>query len=132
MVAVSVFGSAPEIVIISSEFSLANLTDINTFETGLKLDDTNSFETDLKLEDTSSFEIDLNKTETNLTEFWNNVRAQVSGDFLYPETFDATRVTAVLRQGKIINADLFKKQTSMKLLLTLQGGQTAIFKVKLE
>ena len=132
MVAISVFGFAPEIVIISSEFSLENLTDINTFETGLKLDDTNSFETGLKLDDTNSFEIDLNKTDTNLTEFWNNVRAQVSGDFLYPETFDATRVTAVLRQGKIIHADLFKKQTSMKLLLTLQGGQTAIFKVKLE
>ena len=68
---------------------------------------------------------------TNYTELWKEVRAQIYGDSLYPETYDADKVLYALRNSKIIGADLFKVHTSMKLKLTLEGGQQAIFKVKL-
>ena len=70
-------------------------------------------------------------TITNYKELWEEVRAQHHGDTLYPETYDADKVLYALRTAKIIEADLFKKQTSLKFKLTLEGGQQAIFKVKL-
>ena len=68
---------------------------------------------------------------TNYTELWEEIHAQIHGDSLYPETYDADKVLYALRNSKIIGADLFKVHTSMKLKLTLEGGQQAIFKVKL-
>ena len=70
-------------------------------------------------------------TITNYKELWEEVRAQHHGDTLYPETYDAGKVLYALHTAKIIEADLFKKQTSLKFKLTLEGGQQAIFKVKL-
>ena len=68
---------------------------------------------------------------TYYKELWEEVRAQHHGDTLYPETYDADKVLYALRTAKIIEADLFKKQTSLKFKLTLEGGQQAIFKVQL-
>ena len=68
---------------------------------------------------------------TNYKDLWEEVRAQHHGDTLFPETYDADKVLYALRRSKIIEADLFKKQTSLKFKLTLEGGQRAIFKVKL-
>ena len=67
----------------------------------------------------------------NYTELWEEVRAQHYGDTLYPETYDADKVLYALRKSKIIGAELYKKQTSFKFKLTLEGGQKAIFKVQL-
>ena len=74
---------------------------------------------------------DISSNITNYTEFWQEVHAQEYDDCLYPRNFDADRVLKALRLSKVLAVDLFKKQTSLKFKLTLEGGQTAIFKVRL-
>ena len=63
----------------------------------------------------------------NYTELWEEVRAQHYGDTLYPETYDADMVLYALRRSKIIGAELYKKQTSFKFKLTLEGGHKSNF-----
>lgn len=77
------------------------------------------------------FRIEFDETHGNYSEFWRTVRALVGKDCLYPGTYDATQVTGILRRGRIIYADLFKKQTSLKLKLVFEGQQSAIFKIML-
>ena len=62
--------------------------------------------------------------------FWGSVRQLVKGDTLYPEEFDVSTVIKALRNAKIVHADVFQHATSLKWLLTLEGGQKAIFKIK--
>ena len=70
------------------------------------------------------------ETDT-LTYFWSSVRELINGDTLYPRDFDVSAVTKALRHTKIIHADVFCHASSHKLLLTLEGGQKAIFKIKM-
>ena len=71
--------------------------------------------------------LEFNKTYTPA--FWGSVRRQVHGDFLYPDSFDVRRVARALREAKVIRANVFRKNTSLKLKLVLEGNQTAIFKI---
>ena len=66
----------------------------------------------------------------NYTDFWNYVRAQVYDDFLYPRTFDTDQVKMALRQAKLTHADVFDVSSSVKFKITLEGGQTAVFKIR--
>ena len=74
---------------------------------------------------------DIPSNITNYTEFWQEVHPQENDDCLYSRNFDVDRVLMALRQSKVLAVDLFKKQTSLKFKLTLEGGKTAIFKVRL-
>ena len=74
---------------------------------------------------------DIPRGITNYTEFWQEVHPQENDDCLYSRNFDVDRVLKTLRLSKVLAVDLFKKQTSLKFKLTLEGGQTAIFKVRL-
>ena len=65
-----------------------------------------------------------------MTDFWSSIRQLIKGDTLYPEDFDVTAVIKALRHAKIVHADVFHRATSLKWLLTLEGGQKAIFKIK--
>ena len=77
------------------------------------------------------FSISFNGTHGNYTEFWRSVRDLATDDCLYPRSYDVTQVTGVLRRTKIIHADLFPKQTSLKLKIEFEGHQSAIFKIML-
>lgn len=77
------------------------------------------------------FSISFNGTNGNYTEFWRSVRDLATDDCLYPRSYDVTQVTGILRRTKIIHADLFPKQTSLKLKIEFEGHQSAIFKIML-
>ena len=77
------------------------------------------------------FKIGFNVNSGNYTEFWSSVRLLAGNDCLYPQSYDATEVTGILRNSKIIYADLFTKQTSLKLKMRFEGNQSAIFKIML-
>ena len=79
----------------------------------------------------SAISPDISSDITNYTEFWQEVHAQEYDDYLYHRNFDVDRVLKALRQSTVLAADFFKKQTSFKFKLTLEGSQTAIFKVRL-
>ena len=65
-----------------------------------------------------------------MTNFWSYVKGLVKGDTLYPNDFEVTLVIKELRHAKILHADVFHSATSLKWMLTLEGGQKAIFKIK--
>ena len=79
----------------------------------------------------SAISTDISSDITNYTEFWQEVHSQEYDDYLYPRNFDVDRVLKALRQSKVLAVDLFKQQTSLKFKITLEGGKTAIFKVRL-
>ena len=64
----------------------------------------------------------------NYKEFWDEVREQVHGDFLYPKSFDTDRVKTALREAKVIYADMFNVSSSVKFKLFLEGNQSVVFK----
>ena len=61
-------------------------------------------------------------------EFWKEVENYAENDTLYPETANVDKVQQALRSAKIIHADIFLRATSLKWILTLEGGQQVIFK----
>ena len=68
---------------------------------------------------------------TNFTYFWESIRRREHEDFLYPDTINVDQVLAALRQAKVIGADLNSHHSSLMLDLTLEGNQSALFKVML-
>ena len=66
--------------------------------------------------------------QENYIEFWDEVREQVHGDFLYPKSFDTDRVKTALREAKVIYADMFNVSSSVKFKLFLEGNQSVVFK----
>ena len=71
------------------------------------------------------------QTITNFTSFWESIRGRKHEDFLYPNTTNVGQVLAALRQAKVIGADLNSHHSSLMLDLTLEGNQSALFKVML-
>ena len=63
--------------------------------------------------------------------FWKGIDAMITNDSLYSEDFNVSLVVDVLRQAKLVKADLFLERSSYKWNLHLQGGQRIVFKPKL-
>ena len=47
---------------------------------------------------------------------------------LYPANFDVNEATNALRYAKLVAVDLFTVRTSLKWIITLEGGQHVLFK----
>ena len=64
----------------------------------------------------------------NFTSFWNSLDAMIGNGELYSGDFDVNIATNALRNARLVAADLFIKRTSLKWILTLEGGQNVVFK----
>ena len=64
----------------------------------------------------------------NLTEFWNRLDGMISNSSLYSADFDTSIAASALQNAKIEHVELFKKRTSLKFMMTLEGGQKVLFK----
>lgn len=80
---------------------------------------------------TETFVKSLKRSERDMKSVWQDVNAAVSkqGLFKIANTYLGDALHA-LQTGRIIKADLDKRGTQLKLLLTLEGGATVIFKPK--
>ena len=61
-------------------------------------------------------------------EFWKEVENYAENDTFYPETVNVDEVLLALRSAKIIHADMSLRASSLKWILTLEGGQQVVFK----
>ena len=89
----------------------------------------NKLELDGYENDTKDFQNKLKETwKTNATEFWDMVDSMINNNSLYPKDFNVSIITDVLRTAKAELFDLFADRNSLKWMITLEGGQSVLFK----
>ena len=67
----------------------------------------------------------------NYATLWNMLDSFISNASMYPTDFDTDIAVNALKHAKVMEVDVFPVRTSLKWVMTLEGGQTVLFKPSL-
>ena len=71
---------------------------------------------------------DYKKNIRNLSELWSEAENAINEKELYNEEFDLQEIVSALQNSAIVNVTQFYARTAFKWVVTLEGGQKALFK----